>query len=70
MARRHYVYIPSCEAHVTSQIALSTCHQCNLRLIDGTDHLARFQFQAKAASADEGAEEGSSNQIFLPFVNR
>jgi len=57
-------------AHITSQIAPSTCHQCNLRLLDGTDHMARFQLQAKAASADEGAKEGSSNQIFLPFVNR
>ncbi len=52
-----------------------TCRQLIVRLNDGTDHIALFQFNGKARSAgDEGsptAEEGTAaQQIFLPLVNR
>ncbi|MEZ4664061.1 MAG: PxKF domain-containing protein [Caldilineaceae bacterium] len=45
-----------------------TCRQLIVRLSDGVDHIARFQFNGKARSAD--AEVEVMQQIFLPLVNR
>jgi hypothetical protein len=41
-----------------------------VKLIDGSEHIALFQFNGKARSADAGEEERAVKQLFLPLVNR
>jgi hypothetical protein len=44
-----------------------------VRLIDGTEHIALFQFNGNGRSAAAGDAEGApvvAAQIFLPLVNR
>jgi hypothetical protein len=42
-----------------------------VRLIDGTNHSALFQFNGKVRSAgEEGNEAEVVQQMFLPLVNR
>ncbi|MCE7985038.1 MAG: hypothetical protein DYG89_28015 [Caldilinea sp. CFX5] len=56
----------------TDKAWAGTCRQLIVRLVDGTDHSALFQFNGKVRSADaeESAEAVVVQQIFLPLVNR
>jgi len=58
----------------TDKAWAGTCRQLIVRLIDGTDHVALFQFNGKVRSADAGEGDESEadrvQQIFLPLVNR
>ena len=59
----------------TDKAWAGSCRQLIVRLIDGTEQIALFQFNGNGRSAgDEGsptAEEGTAaQQIFLPLVNR
>jgi regulation of enolase protein 1 (concanavalin A-like superfamily) len=56
----------------TDKTWAGTCRQLIVRLSDGTDHTALFQFngKAKAAGSNEGSAASSASQIFLPLVNR
>lgn len=46
-----------------------TCRQLVVRLVDGSEHVALFQFNGKGRSTDAG-EEVLAQQLFLPLVNR
>ncbi|MCL4860690.1 MAG: PxKF domain-containing protein [Caldilineaceae bacterium] len=46
-----------------------TCRQLVVRLVDGSEHVALFQFNGKGRSADAG-EEALAQQLFLPLVSR
>jgi hypothetical protein len=56
----------------TDKAWAGTCRQLIVRLSDGVDHIALFQFNGKArsASAAEGEGESGSGAIFLPFISR
>ena len=45
------------------------CRQLTVRLIDGTEHTALFQFKGKAKAAGDEADD-SGSQIFLPLVSQ
>jgi CSLREA domain-containing protein len=58
----------------TDKAWAGTCRQLIVRLNDGVDHIALFQFNGKGRSTSEGenAESEASivQQLFLPLVNR
>ncbi|MCE7985035.1 MAG: hypothetical protein DYG89_28000 [Caldilinea sp. CFX5] len=54
----------------TNKAWAGTCRQLIVRLVDGTDHSALFQFNGKVRSADAESETEVVQQIFLPLVNR
>lgn len=50
-----------------------TCRQLIVRLIDGTDHIALFQFNGNGRSAGESHTESGEamvQRVFLPLVNQ
>ena len=46
------------------------CRQLVVRLVDGSEHVALFQFNGKGRSADDDGEEALAQQLFLPLVGR
>ena len=54
----------------TDKAWAGTCRLLLIRLADGTEHSARFQFNGKVRSAAAEGEAGAGQQIFLPLVNR
>ena len=54
----------------TDKAWAGTCRQLIIRLVDGVDHIALFQFNGKVRSADANQDEAGGQQIFLPLVNR
>lgn len=54
----------------TDKAWAGTCRQLIVRLIDGVDHSALFQFNGKVRSADADQGEVGVQQIFLPLINR
>ena len=65
---QRYIYVWK-----TDKAWSGTCRLLIVKLIDGTEHTAFFQFNGngggRSASENEG-EEGVVQQIFLPLVNR
>lgn len=54
----------------TDKAWAGSCRQLIVRLIDGTNHIALFQFNGKVRSADAEGDAEIVQQIFLPLVNR
>ncbi|MEZ4621137.1 MAG: PxKF domain-containing protein [Caldilineaceae bacterium] len=57
----------------TDKAWAGTCRQLIVKLIDGSEHIALFQFNGKvhnAASDSEGDAVVTQSEIFLPLVNR
>jgi hypothetical protein len=54
----------------TDKAWAGTCRQLIVKLIDGTEHSALFQFNGKVRSADAEGEAAARQQIFLPLINR
>ena len=57
----------------TDKAWAGTCRQLIVKLIDGSEHIALFQFNGKvrnAASDSEGDTVVTQSEIFLPLVTR
>jgi hypothetical protein len=55
----------------TDKAWADTCRQLTVKLVDGSEHVALFQFKGKGPSAEAGGEEGAmAQQLFLPLINR
>ncbi|MCE7985031.1 MAG: hypothetical protein DYG89_27980 [Caldilinea sp. CFX5] len=54
----------------TDKAWAGSCRQLIVKLIDGSEHSALFQFNGKVRSADAEGEAEGVQQIFLPLVNR
>ena len=65
---QRYIYVWK-----TDKAWAGTCRQLIVKLIDGTEHSALFQFNGKGRSAEAGesgeGEAVARQQIFLPLVN-
>ncbi|MCB0106192.1 MAG: PxKF domain-containing protein, partial [Caldilineaceae bacterium] len=65
---QHYIYVWK-----TDKAWAGSCRQLIVRLIDGTEHIALFQFNGKvrsAAASDTADATAIAERIFLPLVNR
>ena len=54
----------------TDKAWAGTCRTLLVRLIDGSEHTAFFQFNGNVRSAGAEGESGMVQQIFLPLVDR
>ena len=64
---QRYIYVWK-----TDKAWAGTCRQLIVKLIDGTEHTAFFQFNGNGRSAGESDSEGSDamvQRVFLPLVN-
>lgn len=65
---QRYIYVWK-----TDKAWAGTCRQLIVKLIDGTEHIARFQFNGKGRSAGESDTESGEamvQRVFLPLVNQ